>query len=56
MKANRYEVPTIPRDGLAVVYAEARRARARAIHGLLTRAIHKLTPGLHVRRWGAHWG
>ena len=56
MRANRTSVPTVPREGFAVLYARARRARAVAIHDLLAHAIHKLTPRLHFRRWGAHWG
>lgn len=56
MRANRNAVLTVPREGLAELYARARRARAVAIYDLLALAVHKLTPRVEFRRWGEHWG
>jgi len=46
----------IDRATIAVLHARARRARSEAAHNAVVRLIRKLTPRLHLRRLGAHWG
>ena len=41
---------------LAVLHARAHRARAQAVGNLVVKLIHKLTPRIDLRPWGAHWG
>lgn len=41
---------------VAVLHARARQARAQAVHGLLARLIHRLTPRIDLRAARLHWG
>lgn len=44
---------------VALLRARARKARSQAMGNLVVRLInrlHKLTPRLNFRPWGAHWG
>lgn len=56
MKTVTIEAIRINPDLLGVLQARARRARAEAVHSLLARLIHRFTPRVDLRPWGAHWG
>jgi len=56
MKATPVEDLKIDPDTLAVLNARARRARSEFVHSLVVRLIHRLTPRIHLRRVGTHWG
>ena len=56
MKANTYRPVGIDPRVVAALQARARKARSEAVHRLLVRAVHKLTPRLSLRRLAAHWG
>lgn len=56
MKARDLENLRIDPETVAVLNARARKARSEFVHGLVVRLVHRLTPRIHLRRIGTHWG
>ena len=56
MKATNIEAIRIDPEVVGVLQARARKARAEAVHNLVIRLIHKLTPRFDLRFLGTHWG
>jgi menaquinone-dependent protoporphyrinogen IX oxidase len=56
MKAKRVTNLKLDPETLAVLNGRARKARSEYVNSFVVRLISRLTPRLHLRRLGAHWG